>query len=105
MNNVYIFPGLSFGLVSCAARTVPDELFLVAAEAVANSLSKQDVADDRVVPDVSRIREVSLNVAAAVAYACARLGLADEPVPGDSVDDVRAVLKSRMWLPKSKSKL
>jgi hypothetical protein len=32
VNNVYIFPGMSFGAVVCAATTLPDELFLVAAE-------------------------------------------------------------------------
>eukprot|EP00962_Isochrysis_galbana_P005273 scaffold1441_cov120-Isochrysis_galbana.AAC.2 len=33
VNNFFIFPGLSFGLMACAATIVPESLFLVAAEA------------------------------------------------------------------------
>jgi malic enzyme len=33
VNNFFIFPGLSFGLMACAAKTVPESLFLAAAEA------------------------------------------------------------------------
>ena len=39
VNNVYIFPGLSYGAVACQASTIPDRFFMVAAEAVANSLT------------------------------------------------------------------
>ena len=34
VNNVYIFPGMSFGAMCCEAKTIPDRLFMVAAEAV-----------------------------------------------------------------------
>eukprot|EP00658_Telonema_sp_P-2_P010350 TRINITY_DN13902_c0_g1_i6.p1 TRINITY_DN13902_c0_g1~~TRINITY_DN13902_c0_g1_i6.p1 ORF type:complete len:609 (-),score=174.92 TRINITY_DN13902_c0_g1_i6:74-1900(-) len=46
VNNVYIFPGLSFGISQCAAASIPDSVFLRAAEAVANSLTPQDIAED-----------------------------------------------------------
>ena len=38
VNNVYIFPGMSFGAVCCQASSIPESIFLAAAEAVANSL-------------------------------------------------------------------
>ena len=38
VNNVYIFPGMSFGAVCCQAREIPESFFMAAAEAVANSL-------------------------------------------------------------------
>ena len=34
VNNVYIFPGMSFGAMCCEATAIPDRLFMVAAEAV-----------------------------------------------------------------------
>lgn len=98
VNNVYVFPGLSFGAVSCQASTIPDELFLAAAEAVAGTLSEMDIRQDRVVPHPDRIREVGLNVAAATAWRCQQLGLASRPL-GDSLGAVRAKLKSMMWTP------
>jgi len=98
VNNVYIFPGLSFGAVSCHARTLPDEVFLAAAEAVARSLNDKDISEDRVVPHPDRIREVGLNVATAVALECRRLGLADKLL-GWSEVEVHATLQTMMWAP------
>merc|ERR1719161_3344333 len=43
VNNVYIFPGVSMGAICCQASTIPERLFMVAAEAVANSLDAQDL--------------------------------------------------------------
>ena len=33
MNNFFIFPGMSFGAMSCGAKTIPESFFMVAAEA------------------------------------------------------------------------
>merc|ERR1712216_68427 len=55
VNNVYIFPGLSFGAVCCEAKNIPDRFFMVAAEAVANTLDADDLAADRVIPARSRL--------------------------------------------------
>ena len=40
----------SFGASRCDAKSIPERLFMVAAEAVAKSLSAEEVALDRVVP-------------------------------------------------------
>jgi len=98
VNNFYIFPGLSFGASSCDAKTIPERLFMVAAEAVANSLSDEEVALDRVVPHPDRIRECSLSVATAVVLEAQRLELARHPL-GEGDAEVRAKLQSMMWSP------
>ena len=98
VNNVYIFPGMSFGAFQCAASTIPDRLFLVAAEAVANSLSAEDVALNRVIPHRDRLREVNLNVAAAVVMEAQRLKLAGKTL-GQTEEQVKAVLSDAMWTP------
>merc|ERR1712100_768836 len=76
VNNVYIFPGMSMGAICCHAKTIPERLFMVAAEAVANSLDAQDLKVDSVVPNRNKIRTCGLNVAAAVAFESQKLGIA-----------------------------
>ena len=98
VNNVYIFPGLSFGAVCCQAQTIPERMFMVAAEAVANSLSQEDLEADRVMPARSRLREVALNVATSVVLESQKLGLAGR-VLGEGWDEVQEVLRGMMWLP------
>jgi malate dehydrogenase (oxaloacetate-decarboxylating)(NADP+) len=98
VNNVYIFPGMSFGAVQCKAKTIPDRLFMVAAEAVANSLDYADLKADRVVPNPSRIRDVSLNVATAVVLEAQKLGIAGKIVGSDKLE-VKEALSNAMWCP------
>jgi len=99
VNNVFIFPGLSFGAVSCGASSIPERLFLVAAQAVAESLDDQDFKEDRVVPSASRLREVSLNVATAVVLEAEHLGLASKKFGSDK-ETVKKQLAKMMWCPK-----
>jgi malate dehydrogenase (oxaloacetate-decarboxylating)(NADP+) len=98
VNNVFIFPGMSFGGVQCQASAITDKLFLKAAEAVANSLDQTDISEDRVMPPVGRIREVSLNVATAVVMTCQEDGLARKTV-GRSAADVKTKLQAAMYVP------
>jgi len=98
VNNVYIFPGLSYGCQRCGATTIPDSCFLKAAEAVANSLDAEDLEFDRVVPRRDRIRDVSLKVATAVALECQAKGLATRQL-GSTAEEVEAALKASQWEP------
>jgi malate dehydrogenase (oxaloacetate-decarboxylating)(NADP+) len=66
-NNVYIFPGVGLGIVASRSRLVPNETFLVAAQTLADQVSESDRAEGRIYPPLSRIREVSLAIATAVA--------------------------------------
>merc|ERR1711943_60938 len=74
VNNVYIFPGMSMGAISCQSSTIPERFFMVAAEAVANSLDAEDLRVDSVVPNRNKIRTCGLNVAAAVVFEAQNLG-------------------------------
>merc|ERR1719382_1253194 len=76
VNNVYIFPGMSMGAVCCRARTIPERFFMVAAEAVANTLDEEDLRENRCVPPLTKIRQVGLNVAVSVVLEAQKLGLA-----------------------------
>jgi len=98
VNNVYIFPGVSFGAVVCEATTIPESFFMVAAQAVANSLSDEDLQCDRVVPCRDRLREVALNVATAVVIEAQQKGLATRNLGKDEAE-VKAAVKALMWEP------
>ena len=98
VNNVYIFPAMSFAAIHCHAKEITDHLFLVAAQACANSLNEDDIAKDRVIPHIDRIRDVARNVATAVILACQEAGLAKKHI-GNSWDEVYADVSSAMYDP------
>merc|ERR1712187_485068 len=98
VNNVYIFPGVSFGAICCEAKSIPERFFMVAAEAVANSLSNEDMRTDRVVPHPDRIREVGLNVATAIVLEAQKLGIAGKQL-GKGRSEIQAALRDMMWSP------
>lgn len=63
-NNVYIFPGIGMACVLSGARYIPQRMFLKAAQVVASEVSDDEIAVGKVYPDLERIREVSIKVAA-----------------------------------------
>jgi malate dehydrogenase (oxaloacetate-decarboxylating)(NADP+) len=94
-NNVYIFPGVGFGVLACESSEVTDEMFLISSHTLAGMVTDDDLAMGRVYPSLTRIREVSVKIAAAVAEEACRAGLARAPRPGDIEADIRA----RMFVP------
>jgi malate dehydrogenase (oxaloacetate-decarboxylating)(NADP+) len=95
-NNAYIFPGIALGIVASGSRLVVDEMFLLAAHAVAAGISNEDACEENIYPPISRIREVSLDVACATAEVAYRCGLATRPKPAD----LRSAIKAEMYEPK-----
>jgi len=89
-NNVYIFPGVGLGALVCEASQITDEMFLTAAQTLASVVTAEDLALGRIYPAISNIREVSIQIAAAVAEEAHRAGLARRPRPADLVKDIRA---------------
>lgn len=75
-NNVYIFPGVGLGLSYCKSRMVTDQMFFEAAKALASQVSTEDLANGTVYPSVSKIRDVSTQIAIAVTKVAVEQGLA-----------------------------
>ncbi len=94
-NNVYIFPGVGLGALACESKQITNKMFLIAAQTLAGLVGPEDLAVRRVYPPLSKIREVSAKIAAAVAEECHREKLAQLPRPADIEADVRA----RMFVP------
>ena len=75
-NNAYVFPGIGLGAVACRARTLPDELFLAAARALAALVRQKDLDQGSLYPPLQEIRNISLAIAVAVADKAYSMNLA-----------------------------
>ena len=80
-NNSYIFPGVGLGAIACGATLVTDEMFMAAARMLAGLVTDDDLKQGSLYPALPRIREVSLQIAAAVARVAYRRSLAAQQKP------------------------
>ena len=94
-NNAYAFPGIGLGIIACEAMSVTDEMFFVAAKALTNEVSEADLAQGRIYPPLTKIKEASAAIATAVAEVAYNQNLARKPRP----DDISAYIKSQMYDP------
>src|SRR5450631_1458287 len=94
-NNSYIFPGVGLGVIASGARLVTDEMFMAAAHTLAQSVTEADIAQGSLYPALPRLREVSAQIAAAVADVAYQRGLANGPPP----NDLLAYVQSQMYDP------
>jgi len=94
-NNVYIFPGIGLATVACNIRHITDEMFLAAAKCLAGQVSETDLNKGCIYPSLKNIRQVSLNIATAVAELAYTRGLADLPRP----EDLQTYIGSQVYDP------
>jgi malate dehydrogenase (oxaloacetate-decarboxylating)(NADP+) len=82
-NNAYIFPGIGLGAIHSEARMINEETFLIAAKTLAAQVSDEDIANGAVYPPLTKIRNISLEIAVNVAQANYDNGLARNQQPAD----------------------
>jgi malate dehydrogenase (oxaloacetate-decarboxylating)(NADP+) len=82
-NNAYIFPGIGLGALACGACRISDEMFLEAARVLADSVGEKDLSEGTLYPPLSGIRQVSLEIAIAVANKAYEQNLATLARPKD----------------------
>jgi malate dehydrogenase (oxaloacetate-decarboxylating)(NADP+) len=100
-NNCYIFPGVGLGVIASEASRITDRMFSEAARALAAQVADTDLYRGSLFPSLKQIREVSANIAVAVAEVAFRDGLAGVERPRDML----AHVKSKMWDPQYTSYL
>ena len=93
-NNVFVFPGIGLGALVVGAREITDGMLTAASMALFHAVNDEDLARGSVYPSMSRLRDVTVEVATAVAREAIDAGVAEEPV-GSLEDAVRQA----MWAP------
>lgn len=94
-NNAYVFPGIGLGAVACNVSKITDAMFLAAAEELANTVSKKGLDAGTLYPPLSDIRDVSLEIAVAVAEVAFDSNLAGISRP----ESIREHIRSLMYDP------
>jgi malate dehydrogenase (oxaloacetate-decarboxylating)(NADP+) len=94
-NNVYIFPALGMAVFATEASRITEELFIVAAKAVAEQVTQKDLDTGLIYPPQSRIYAASLYAAGKVAERIFDRGLARVARP----DDIDAFIRERAYKP------
>jgi malate dehydrogenase (oxaloacetate-decarboxylating)(NADP+) len=94
-NNVYIFPAMGMAVFATEATRVTEEMFIVAAQAVAEQVTEENLSTGLIYPPQSRILEASLHVAERIAAYIFEQELARVPRP----DDVGALIRARVYRP------
>jgi malate dehydrogenase (oxaloacetate-decarboxylating)(NADP+) len=94
-NNVYIFPAMAMALFATEAKRVTDEMFLTAAQAIAEQVSEESLTAGLIYPPREQIFNASLHVAERVATCIFDRELARVPRPAD----VGALIREREYRP------
>jgi malate dehydrogenase (oxaloacetate-decarboxylating)(NADP+) len=94
-NNVYIFPAMGMAVFATEATRVTEEMFIVAAQAVAEQVTEENLSMGLIYPPQSRILDASLHVAERIAAYIFDQGLTRVPRP----EDVGALVRARAYRP------
>ena len=94
-NNVYIFPAMGMAVFATEATRVTEEMFIVAAKAVAEQVTEEDLSLGLIYPPQSQILDASLYVAERVAAYVFDQGLARVSRP----DDIGSLIRARAYRP------
>ena len=93
-NNVFIFPGLGLGALESQATRVTDAMVSAASGALADAVTADELEQGLLFPAVDRLREISRNVAIAVARQAQADGVAKRPS-----SEVEDQIDEAMWSP------
>ncbi|MEE8344401.1 MAG: NAD-dependent malic enzyme [Woeseiaceae bacterium] len=94
-NNVFIFPGVGLGTVVSGASRITDGMIAVAAVALADSLTSTELSDGCLMPEITRLWDVSGEVGLAVANKAVLDGVAKKI----SSDEMQACIDEYRWVP------
>jgi malate dehydrogenase (oxaloacetate-decarboxylating)(NADP+) len=95
-NNSYIFPGVGLGAILTGTKRITAPMFMAAARTLAAMATESDLAQGSLYPPLSSIRDVSAQIAVAVAEIAFREKLATVEQP----PDLLAWVNSRMYQPR-----
>jgi malate dehydrogenase (oxaloacetate-decarboxylating)(NADP+) len=82
-NNLYVFPAIGMAVYATRAKRVTDEMFVIAARAVADQVTDRQLEDGMLYPPQSTILESEMQTATSVAKHVFERGLARVEQPSD----------------------
>ncbi len=94
-NNVYIFPGIGLGAIAVETPHITDEMFLAAARTLADHVDQHDLDRGSLYPPLKTLRDVSLEIAVALAEEAYASG----QVQGEPPADLRGYISGLMYDP------
>ena len=92
---MYIFPAIGMAVYATGAKRVTDEMFIAAAHAVAEQVTKAELDGGLIYPPQSEILKTELYAAQRVAEVIFKRGLARVPQP----KDIGAFIQSQTYKP------
>lgn len=98
-NNAYIFPGIGLGVIACGASRVTDEMMMAASQALAQHSPLVSGESSLVLPELSRIKQVSKDIAFAVGSMAQQQGVAVKT----SSEALLQAIEDNFWLPQYRS--
>jgi len=97
-NNMFVFPGIGLGATLCGASQVTDRMLYVAAEALANFMTEEELKVGKVFPNINYIRDVSHAVAVAVIKEAAQNDDAPK-ITQKNMENLEDFVQSKMYDP------
>ncbi|KAJ5993558.1 hypothetical protein N7451_009282 [Penicillium sp. IBT 35674x] len=96
-NNSTCFPGIGLGAVLSRSRLVSKKMLVAAAEALKARSPALEDPNKPLLPDVEDVREISVDIAAAVIKCSVDEGLAEEEeIPSEDAE-LREWIRAQMW--------
>lgn len=99
-NNAYIFPGVGLGVMCAGIKNIGEDHFLMAAEALAEMVTDEDLDVGSIYPSLSRVTECSVKIATKlVEYAYKKGNASVFPEPENKEAFVRAQMYNTDYVP------
>jgi malate dehydrogenase (oxaloacetate-decarboxylating) len=99
-NNSTTFPGIGLGAVLCRTKLLPPSLLVAATKALAAQAPALKDPAAGLLPDVTDVREISVQVAKAVIRAAEKEGLAQEKDIPKGEEEIEEWIREQMWDPR-----
>uniref|UniRef100_A0A8H7XQX1 Malic enzyme n=1 Tax=Psilocybe cubensis TaxID=181762 RepID=A0A8H7XQX1_PSICU len=99
-NNMYIFPGIGMGAILSKSKHITDSMVEQAAIALAGSLTVEETKAELVYPRLTRIRDISAQIALAVIRAAQKDNVDENALFRNLSDDaLLEYIKAKQWQP------
>ncbi|GKV06251.1 hypothetical protein SLEP1_g18151 [Rubroshorea leprosula] len=107
-NNMYLFPGIGLGTLLSGSRIISDGMLQAAAECLASYMTEEEVLKGIVYPPISKIRDITKEVAAAIVKEAIEEDLAEGYREVDarelkklsqSQEELLNYVQNNMWVP------